>query len=311
MKIEATQIMHAQGSPEWHAWRKTMYTASQAAAVMGAGAWWPRTPRQLWELRTGAKAQPVTWAMRQGQAMEPRALALLRSTVAADAHPQCWEALVDDDLMLGASLDAASIDECWEIKTPARGSSSELWSAEEAPESYRWQMVQQLLCCPRLDRVHLTVYAHDTDEIRSISTITREECEAGPFADLVEAWLQFDAALVEMRQPGLTDADAIDVETVDWELAAAAWLAAKQTAEAAEIAVNEARQSLIAAAKALGGQKAIGGGVMVYRSEREGSIDWRAKAITEALAAAGVNPESHRKKGSTVWTVRGCSNGID
>lgn len=295
-----------QQSPEWFAWRDQRYTASQAAAVMEASAFWPRTPFQLYLLRTGQQEVVVTDAMRAGSRDEEKARAHIAWAAGEIVVPRCAET-VREGVPLGASLDAVHGRQAWEIKRPGKGSESELWSASEAPPMYLWQMVHTLLCAP-VDQVALVCYAHDLDRITTIDTLFRESQR---FADLearlVEAWIRFHGHLEALTPPPLTERDEVVIEEDDdeWTEAVDAFRLAQQVAKSTGEALETARARVIELAEARGqGAKVRGGGLQVFRGQRAGSINWKAKEILAALKKAKVDPEAFRAAPTNFWTVK-------
>jgi putative phage-type endonuclease len=298
----------AQGSPEWHEWRATCYTASQAAAVMGDGAFWPRTPYQLYRLRTGQQEVVVTQAMRDGSADEDKARRLLRTEDWELPLPMCAEGEWNG-MRLGASLDGVLFDDrvAFEIKRPARGSASPLWSAREAPPEYLWQLTHQLLVAP-VDEVRLVVYAHDLDEVRVVDTLRRDsERFAELSGRLLGQWVVFHQCLTDFSPPSLGERDEVLVgdDDQEWLTAAAQYRALSEEVKVATERLAAAKDALVALAEARGGgAKVRGGGLQAIRAEREGSVNWKAKAIQSALAAAGVDPDKYRGKPTVYWTFK-------
>jgi hypothetical protein len=209
----------------------------------------------------------------------------------------------------GASYDALceSRDEVFEIKRPARGTGSEMWALEE-PGHYRWQMLHQLIVNPAIERVSLAVYAHDAKAVKICGSVSRFDKDFDAYAAaLVEAWRAFDKAIVDLQAPTPTERDVIEIGFGDdeYERLVASWLAAKRIADEAETSLDVAREALLAAAKARGeGLPVLGFGVKAYRTTRPGNVNWKAKQIVAALAAAQVDPEKFRGKAIEAWTLR-------
>ena len=297
-----------QGSFEWLAWRANRYTASSAPAVMGCNPWFPRTPVELYQQRTGQRDVRVTAAMRAGNADEPRACALLAQKLGMpELAPACIEREIVG-LQFGASYDAINGDHsmAFEIKRPQKGSSSDLWNAPVALPHYRWQMVHQLMCQPALNSVSLVAYAHDLDEVRIIDFIQRDAAHSW-IQELLAAWVRFDDQMTSFTMPARLSDDVVDLtddphyaELVD------AWKQAHAQHEACVIALNDAKQLLLDYAAENGmGLKVSGCGATIFETERKGAVDWKAKPITAALLSAGVNPDDHRAASTTYWSIRG------
>ena len=298
-----------QGTDAWHTWRATRYTASNAPAVMAENPWFPKTPRDLYLVQTGQKQVVVTAAMRAGNTDEPRIRELTAAMMGLEAdtgHPACTESEVAG-IPLGASLDCVCWRRkaAWELKRPSAGSSADLWTATEAPRNYYWQMVHTLLVADELEEISLVAYAHDLDQVRVVQTIRRSEL-VDDMARLVAAWTAYDDALSNIEAPALTDADVVELDgDADWTQAAAAYTAAVQALRAAEAAATTAKEDLLVLAQARGaGAKVRGNGWQAFQSTRAGNVNWKAKPIVSALAAAGVDPEAFRGKSSSFWTVK-------
>jgi predicted phage-related endonuclease len=65
-----------QGTPAWLAWRASKKMASEASALPRLSPWPPRTPFELWEVKSGRAEIRVTPAMARGVELEARARAL-------------------------------------------------------------------------------------------------------------------------------------------------------------------------------------------------------------------------------------------
>lgn len=306
-----------QGSPQWHAWRATRYTASLAPAVMSCNPWFPRTPRDLYRARTGQQEVFVTKAMQRGNDVEPRVRQLLVEAGYTGVEPICAEAEVNG-LPLGASLDgvalttkgkgkkATQVRVGLEVKTPNRGSESELWSAKKIPEHYRWQMLHQAAVVDDLEEVLLVVYAHDIDQFRIVGKVTREDVAEGQGL-LLAAWRDFDDHMTAFREPPAGEGDVVEVGDDDAEVADAvvAFEAAKALEAQAADAIEKARTRLQELAQARGnGMKVLVPGWQVYKSTRAGNVNWKAKPIVDALVAAKVNPDDYRAASTEFWTIK-------
>lgn len=297
-----------QNTAEWLEWRASRYTASDAPAVMAQSPWFPRTPLELWQRRTGQKSVAVNAAMRAGHADEALAREILAREIKASAHPACWQATVNG-MAMGASYDAyvECRDEVFEIKRPMKGTASDLWNLQEAGH-YRWQMLHQLIVNPAIERVSLAVYAHDAKAIKICGTVSRFDPDFDAYASaLVEAWRAFDQAIIDLRAPEPTDRDVVEVPygDDDYEQLVTSWLAAKRMADEAGTRLETAREALLEAAKSRGdGLPVLGFGVKAYRTVRPGNVNWKAKEIAAALASAKVDPDKFRGKAIEAWTLR-------
>ena len=140
-----------QRSPEWLRWREGKVTATQACVIMDETPSWGA---QSWEeLRTWSEEDVKdNEAMARGRRLEPAAVEALRYEWGVDFESICIERGFQSGLVIGASLDAVTVDrnptEFFEIKVPLRGKESSLWtgvSSGQVPRYYYWQIVHQFL----------------------------------------------------------------------------------------------------------------------------------------------------------------------
>src|SRR5690606_14345040 len=135
--VEALRL--EQGTSEWLEYRRTRGTASETAALMSCAPWFPRTPYELWTVKTGRAKVPENPAMRRGAALERQARELAEQVLGEPFMPHVFER----DRMI-ASLDGISFcgTRGLEIKCPVKGAESDVWQAVEAgapPAHYMWQ----------------------------------------------------------------------------------------------------------------------------------------------------------------------------
>ena len=282
-----------QGTDEWKEWRRSRGGASEVAALMGCAPWFPRTPYELWLVKTGRAVVEVNAAMTRGTALEPAARAYAEELFGEVFEPQTAEL---DRIV--ASLDGITFDgQCLlEIKVPAQGRDSELWAHvkehQAPPEHYLWQVQQQLLCSgARLAR--FVVCHADGEQITDAI-----HCDVLPDVQAHEAikaaWAQFFEHLDSDTPPPLTERDVREREDAEWAAAAQAWREAKQRLDEAGKAEKAARETLIQRA---GEQSSQGAGVRVTRFWRSGSTDY-AKAAKDA----GLDLAAYERPGS--WQYR-------
>lgn len=283
-----------QGTDEWKEWRRTRGGASEVAALMGCAPWFPRTPYELWLVKTGRAVVEVNAAMTRGTALEPAARAYAEELFGEVFEPQTAEL---DRIV--ASLDGITFDgQCiLEIKVPAKGRDSELWAHvkehQAPPEHYLWQVQQQLLCSgARLARF---VVCHAEGE----QITDAIHCDVLPDLQAHEAikaaWAQFFAHLDNDTPPALTDKDVRERDDREWRQAAAEWKAAKRHADEAAKAEKEAREALLALA---GEQSTVGAGVKATRYFVAGNIDYK-----RAAEDAGVDLSKYQKPGRWQWRL--------
>lgn len=283
-----------QGTDEWLEWRRTRGGASEVAALMGCAPWFPRTPYELWLVKTGRAVVEVNAAMTRGTALEPAARAYAEELFGEVFEPQTAEL---DRIV--ASLDGITFDgQCLlEIKVPAQGRDSELWAHvkehQAPPEHYLWQVQQQLLCSgARLARF---VVCHAEGE----QITDAIHCDVLPDEQMHEAikvaWEQFFEYLDSDTPPPITERDVREREDAEWAAAAQAWREAKQRLDEASKAEKAAREMLI---KLAGEQSTVGAGVKATRYFVAGNIDYK-----RAAEDAGVDLSKYKKPGRWRWRL--------
>jgi putative phage-type endonuclease len=99
-------------------------------------------------------------------------------------------------------------------------------------------------------------------------------------------------------QPYLEDLEVDLSHDEEWLSNAAEYAEAKAEFEAAKERMDSAKASLLAIAKGQD-RKCTGGGVMAYKSERKGNVNY--KKVPELK---GVDLDGYRGKSITVWTVK-------
>ena len=278
-----------QGTSEWLEHRRTRGTASETAALMSCAPWFPRTPYELWTVKTGRAEVPENPAMRRGAALERQARELAEQVLGEPFMPHVFER----DRMI-ASLDGISFcgTRGLEIKCPVKGAESDVWQAVEAgapPAHYMWQAQAQILIAG-LKRVTFAVYDEPTHSLAF--------CDVLPDLQMHEAikaaWAQFFEHLDADTPPPLTDRDVRERTDAEWRDAVAAWKEAKARLDEASKAEKAARETLIQLA---GEQSSQGAGVRVTRFWRSGSTDY-AKAAKDA----GLDLSKYERPGN--WQYR-------
>lgn len=284
-----------QGSDAWKEWRRTRGGASEVAALLGCAPWFPRTPYELWQVKTGRAEVQETDAMRHGTAHEADARA-----AAEVAYDMVLEPQVAEKGRVVASLDGITFDgeTILEIKVPASGFKSETWKAvDEArrvPDHYWWQVQQQLYCSGAKEAIFAVFVrtGQHTPEFAHTFVHVLPDMQAHEAIRL--AWTQFFEYLDTDTPPPLTERDVRDRTDEEWRVAVEYWREAKRELEAARVFEDAARKALIQLA---GEQSSQGAGVKLTRYFVAGGTDY-AKAAKDA----GVDLNQYQKAGR--WQYR-------
>jgi len=203
--------------------------------------------------------------MTHGTELEPAARAAYEKLTG-----QILEPLVLTEGDYSASLDGITLDGelIVEIKCPFRGRASELWksvAAGEVPENYGWQIEHQLMVSGA-DVAHLYVF----DGMEGLLLVITPKPETWP--RIRKAWDDFQKFLDSDTPPPLTDKDVRLREDQEWQVAATAYIHAKQLADEAAKALDTAKAALIALASH---NSEAGAGVKVTRFWKAGSVDYK------------------------------------
>lgn len=205
-----TRIHLEQGTDAWHAHRSQFNNASEAAAVLGISPWFPKTPRQLAEVKLGLKTVHMNAAMSRGVQFEDAARKNACDSLGIDFEPGVF---VRGDY--SASLDGISPDgtTLLEIKIPAKGQQSDLWkqvaSGEGVPAHYMAQLAHQMYCCDA-ERAVFWVYDPSAD-LGMAYYLTRDEL-ALTWGLLEIAWKAFRESVDNLELPEPMGDDEVPVE---------------------------------------------------------------------------------------------------
>lgn len=289
-----------QGSPEWLEYRRTRGGASEAAALLGCSPWYPKTPADLYDLKTGATTKYVSAAMQRGNDLEAIARAYVERVYGEPFIPAMKSCAGHPRII--ASLDGINFDGdvIIEIKAPAKGKDSDLWSFVSRntvpPDYYWWQVQQQLLCSGARHAIFAVYQPAVGDPIpglsveeSAITAIVTPDTDA--HKRIIEVWADFFAALDSGTRPE-SDDEPVARDDDEWQEAAQAWQASKLALDVATAAEKAARAALL---ELCGNQSAIGGGVKAVRHWVSGGIDYKA-------ATTGVDLAPFEKSGR--WQYR-------
>lgn len=278
-----------QDSKEWHEHRAAHFNASEAGAVMGVNPWYPKTPADLFDIKTGAGEVKENAAMARGKRLEPIARDWAITALEMDFTP-----VVKVKGRYSASLDGESFDghTILEIKCPFRADSklfnlSGVEGMKKTAPHYYWQVVHQLYvsgakCC-------FFVVWSDTEQ--NVIAIHRDAI-AGDFDSLLAAWEDFGRHLDEGKRPGQHESQ--ELETLVSE-----YIAFKQVADQATAQLKAVEDQIKNYAKTSGLDSLTCNGIAIKKIERKGAVDY-AK-IPELHE---VDLEQYRKKPTTYWSIK-------
>lgn len=273
-----------QGSESWLAFRRTMRNASESPMVM------LESPFGGWQAVKDAKEGKGfkgNAATAHGSQHEEAARQKFEEVYGLIGGPTCLS-----DGEYAASLDWLSHDSktIAEFKVPYQGKKSKLWKAMEKGDClyYAWQVQHQLMVTPTAELCVFFVYDAESGDYLSIeikpSQLAQQRLREG-----WDAWKAWADSGEPEKSSGVKRTDDL------WGDAAKVYAEAKKAADAANEALEQAKQALIDLAES---DKDYGYGVTVTRSERKGAVDY-----AKVPQLKDVDLEPYRKKSTTVTTV--------
>ncbi|MDF2457759.1 MAG: hypothetical protein K0S79_175 [Nitrospira sp.] len=226
-----------QGSEEWQRHRLLYKNASETAAILGLSPW--LTPYGLWEIKTGRRTQECNFVMQRGLELEPLARQAYELETGAIMEPAV---MIDGDY--SASLDGLTFDGklLLEVKCPFKGSESETWKKAmvgQVEPHYKVQVQHQLMVSGA-DRCHFWVYGGKDGILVEVLP------DPAMFDQIRSAWDEFWTFVVTDTPPPISAKDTVIREDQVWGTAAAEFIAAKEAAEEAAKAAEEAKARLVA-----------------------------------------------------------------
>jgi putative phage-type endonuclease len=272
-----------QGTPEWLKWRQGGLGASDAPVVMGRSPW--STPYQLFRKKIGLDTDSVmTPAMARGIRLEPKARRAYERATGEPVVPLAAESLTVP--VLRASLDGMAFtgDFILEIKCP--GEKAHAMALQGMVPDYYVDQLQQQMFVAGVDLAHY--WSFDGDQ----GTLIEVRRDQARIDRLVEAALRF-----------WDHVKARKWASDEWEAAAAVWRRSNELLEAAKAEEDNARRMLLSLFGA-DESKREGGGVIVTRVNRKGSVDYEAALASKGVAIPTDELEPFRKKGSSSIQVR-------
>lgn len=273
----------AQGSEEWHEFRRQHAMASETAAVMGKNPW--TSPMMIAEYkRTGAR-QKENYAMRRGSEREP----ILRELVCRLLDTAFVPCVVkQNDTIFAASLDGLAEGAVLEIKSPLDGAGSKRYqlAMDGQLETHDMLQVQHQLMVTGMKTAYFAV-----DDGFNSPAIVSVKPDKEMHAAIRKAWKSFFDKLWAGVMPDPTDLDTVERTDADWKAAAMDYCVAKADVEAATKVLEQKKDVLVALTDA---PKTRGAGVIVTRFQKAGNVNY--KNVPELK---GVDLEQYRSEPRT------------
>lgn len=274
-----------QGSEAWHQFRQSRGGASEAPAVISWGhyPYDPKSPEALALVKLGYKQKPQTFAMSEGNRLEPRARELASQEFGINFVPM----LISDGQM-SASLDGADMFfNMIEIKVSSR-------EIEELHDIY-FPQFQQQMSVAGVSTMNLVAYrkesdAIDTKEVRFDDSVA---CE------IRSGWDHFfNDVLPNVVAPG----EALERNDPKWKNLAVSYIGTKAKMDALAEKLAQQREALL---KEAGGSEVIGCGLSITATSGKLKTDY--KALLEDHNIKEISKYQTRGKGGFQVNIKGAS----
>lgn len=179
-----------QGSPEWHQFRATKFTASDAPAMLGLSKY--KTRQQLLHEKATGLTEEVTPQMQalfdKGHSAEAAARPIVEAQIGQDLYPVTGVCDLPDLDFLAASFDGLTMCEsvCWEHKLFNAKLADYIEDNEDLPDSH-WPQVEHQLIVSGADYCHFTVSDGTGQNKADIEYLSRNDRRKV----VIDGWLQF------------------------------------------------------------------------------------------------------------------------
>lgn len=272
-----------QGTPEWHALRKTKITATDACVIMGASHW--KTRIQLYHQKLSDEAPMApNERMQRGIDLEPEA----RNLFILQHGYICKPSVVIKDWAM-ASLDG--IDDTGqivvEIKCPGEKDHAISFSGK-VPDHYYPQLQHQMYVCD-VDEM----YYFSFDGIDGVTVKVKRDDEY--IEKMIAEEKKFYQCLINKTPPELEESDYIERSDILWEQCASNWISVSSQIKDLEKEEEELRKQLIFLS---GESNTKGAGISLCQVNRKGNVDY-----SKIPELKGIDLDKYRKQASNSWRI--------
>lgn len=275
-----------QGSDAWKSKRRQSITATDISKIIGVNKYC--TANKLWKQKLGLEEEEKeNDAMRLGSALEPVALKMFIEKTGIEMSP-CVKFHEKNEWKM-ASLDGISI--CGKHAVEIKCSRSLFEKAKNGliDEIYMCQIQWQMYIA-KIEKIYFACYWDNEIIIMSV------ERDDDFLNEIMPKIHDFRNRMMEFDPPPLVEKDYIQKDDKDWRMIAHLYNESSKELEICKARNEALRQELI---KMSGGQSCKGGGVILTKSSRLGSIKYDS---IEALKSVDLN--KYRKPSIEVYTIR-------
>lgn len=277
-----------QGSSDWLDYRRSKITATDVSTILSLNPF--KTPYRLYQEKMGLiEPEPENEKMREGKRLEEEALTFYNKTYYRGYTP-CVLVSKKHPFMMASldGMDEYSQNEIIEIKCGKK--SYEQLKQDEIPKYYYAQMQAQLFVSGQQQCLY---FCYRSPEENLYKYVYRDNAFIEKM--IIEA-KEFFRRLMEFDPPPLVEKDYIQKEDKDWRMISHLYNESSKELEICKARTEALRQELI---KMSGGQSCKGGGILLTKSSRLGSIKYDS---IEALKSVDLN--KYRKPSIEVYTIR-------
>jgi putative phage-type endonuclease len=283
------EIKLEQGSPEWLAWRKTVITATDCAAVRGSSPW--TTAYKAWQKKQGYIPEEVSNdAMERGKRLEPFIRKRFIKSYGVNMTPMVVES--SEYSFLGASLDGISDCRKYILEVKTGGEKLYDMALERVIPEYYMDQIQQQLLITAADKCFYMVGGEDETK-----DIVIEVYPHPSFAkEYIPVAREFWRCVAFNEPPTLKDSDYRNMND-NIEL-----IEDLKIYEELDIAIKDLEEKKQVRRKKIiencGDQSCICNGTKIIKTTPRGRVDY--DAIPEL---SSVDLDKYRKGSSTTWKI--------
>lgn len=282
--MDAKILKIEQGTPEWHALRKTKITATDASVIMGPYPW--KTKLQLFHEKISDETAKniVNARMQRGLDLEPVARELFQIETGIHVKP-C--VVVKDWAM--ASLDGmcAWEETIIEIKCPGEKDHA-LALAGKIPAHYYPQLQHQMYVT---DLNHMFYFSFDGIDGVTIRVERNDEY----IQKMIQEEQEFYACVLSKIPPEKEADDYTYIEDEKWEELASRWTILMESMQKIEQEQELIKKSII---ELSGQSNAKGAGISLCQVYRKGNVDY-----SQIPELKNVDLDAYRKPPINSWRI--------
>jgi putative phage-type endonuclease len=272
-----------QGSPQWHALRKTKITATDSCIIMGASHW--RTKIQLYHEKISQECNTfMNERMQRGVDLEPIARDLFIMKMGVIVSPQV---VIKDWAM--ASLDGISDDGHLVVEIKCPGPTQHQMAVDGKVPDYYYPQLQHQMYVTGVNSVHYFSF-DGTDGV--VVVVNRDDAY---IEKMIDEELKFFKCLQEKTPPPPDENDYIERDDDIWEQCASKWRSVTNSIKELEKEEEELRKQLVF----LSGESNVkGAGISLCQVQRKGNVDY-----SKVPQLKGVDLEPFRKASINSWRI--------